>query len=83
MCKTNTSRDIFTYGTPESVGISSASLAAMYEELRDSRFLSHSFLVARHGRIVSEGYFAPFTKDSFQVEGYQYHPFDFEIPLAI
>lgn len=65
MCKTNTSRDIFTYGTPESVGISSAALADMFEELRDSRFLSHSFLVARHGRIVSEGYFAPFTKDSF------------------
>ena len=27
--------------------------------------------------------FYAFTKDSFKVEGYQYHPFDFEIPLAI
>ncbi len=27
--------------------------------------------------------FYAFTKNSFQVEDYQYHPFDFEIPLAI
>ncbi len=27
--------------------------------------------------------FYEFTKDSFTVEGYQYHPFDFEIPMAI
>ncbi len=27
--------------------------------------------------------FYAFTKDSFQVEGYQYHKFDFEIPMAI
>ena len=27
--------------------------------------------------------FYAFTKDSFKVEDYQYHPFDFEIPMAI
>ena len=27
--------------------------------------------------------FYSFTKNSFQVENYQYHPFDFEIPMAI
>ena len=27
--------------------------------------------------------FYAFTKNSFQVEDYQYHPFDFEIPMAI
>ena len=27
--------------------------------------------------------FYDFTKDSFELEGYQYHPFDFEIPMAI
>ena len=27
--------------------------------------------------------FYAFTKDSFRMEGYQYHPFDFEIPMAI
>ena len=27
--------------------------------------------------------FYQFTKDSFQVEDYRYHPFDFEIPMAI
>ena len=27
--------------------------------------------------------FYAFTKDSFKVENYQYHPFDFEIPMAI
>ena len=27
--------------------------------------------------------FYDFTKDSFKVEDYQFHPFDFEIPMAI
>ena len=27
--------------------------------------------------------FYAFTKDSFKVEDYQYHPFNFEIPMAI
>ena len=27
--------------------------------------------------------FYQFTKDSFKVENYQFHPFDFEIPMAI
>ena len=27
--------------------------------------------------------FYAFTKDSFKVEDYQFHPFDFEIPMAI
>ena len=27
--------------------------------------------------------FYQFTKDSFRLENYQYHPFDFEIPMAI
>ena len=27
--------------------------------------------------------FYQFTKNSFKVEDYQFHPFDFEIPMAI
>ena len=27
--------------------------------------------------------FYKFTKDSFKMENYQFHPFDFEIPMAI
>jgi thymidylate synthase len=27
--------------------------------------------------------FYAFTKDSFQMEGYRYHDFNFEIPMAI
>jgi thymidylate synthase len=27
--------------------------------------------------------FYQFTKDSFKMENYQFHPFDFEIPMAI
>ena len=27
--------------------------------------------------------FYDFTKDSFKMENYQFHPFDFEIPMAI
>ena len=46
--------------------------------------------------LENEGYDAPtfvmdksitdfyaFTKDSFRMENYQYHPFDFKIPMAI
>jgi thymidylate synthase len=27
--------------------------------------------------------FYDFTKNSFQMENYQFHPFDFDIPMAI
>ena len=27
--------------------------------------------------------FYAFTKDSFKMENYQFHPFEFEIPMAI
>ena len=48
------------------------------------------------GLLEKQGYAAPqfrmdesitdfyaFTKDAFSLENYQYHPFDFEIPMAI
>ena len=57
--------DIFSYGTPESVGLRSADMEAMFRELEKRRFGSHGLLVARGGRIVAEGYFSPFDKDTF------------------
>ena len=33
--------------------------------------------------IANEVDFYAFTKNSFSMENYRYHPFDFEIPMAI
>lgn len=57
--------DIFSYGTPESAGLSSKAVAKVYRKLVDLKFMSHSLVVARRGKVVSEGYFAPFEKDEF------------------
>lgn len=46
--------------TPESQGLDSAALAALYDYLATPGFNTDSVLVVRHGRIVSEGYAAPY-----------------------
>src|SRR5687767_4575077 len=46
--------------TPESQGISSADLAALVEYAIHTRI--DSLLVTRHGRIVAEAYFAPYSR---------------------
>lgn len=46
--------------TPESQGLDSAALAALYDFLATPAFHTDSVLVVRHGRIVSEGYAAPY-----------------------
>ena len=57
--------DIFRYATPESVGIPSARIEHLFRKLVHRRFLSHSLVVIRHGKIIGEGYFAPFQKNDF------------------
>ena len=49
---------------PEHMGISSASILRFLDRLDSTRVCMHSYALIRHGAIVSEGYWAPFTEDS-------------------
>ena len=46
--------------TPEAEGVSSAGILAFLEALRQSKHELHSLMVARHGRVVAEGWWAPY-----------------------
>lgn len=49
--------------TPESQGISSAGLQALLDE-QDARKLGmHGLMILRHGQVVAEGWWAPYTAD--------------------
>ena len=55
--------EVFTYASPESVGIPSAEIEACIRELEAQELYMHSFMVIRYGKIVAEGYWKPFDKD--------------------
>ena len=50
--------------TPESEGIPSERIVEFIEYLREVRANVHSFIIARHGNIIAEGYYKPFDKDT-------------------
>jgi len=47
--------------TPESQGISSAGLQAILDETDARQFGMHSIMIVRHGKVVAEGWWAPYT----------------------
>ena len=49
--------------TPESVGISSESLIRFYEEMRQNKLPLHNIILMRHGKVVMQGSWYPYTKD--------------------
>lgn len=51
---------------PEHMGISPVSILHFLERLEEYRLCMHSFVLVRHGAIVSEGYWAPYTAQSQQ-----------------
>ena len=51
----------FMRATPESQGIASQAIEAMLRDIRDAAADVHSMLVMRHGRLVFEHYFAPYS----------------------
>ncbi|MGD9559335.1 MAG: serine hydrolase domain-containing protein [Oscillospiraceae bacterium] len=54
--------------TPEAEGLSSGMLAGFYRAVAAAPQANpHALLVLRHGRVVSEGYFAPFRADVWHV----------------
>lgn len=53
---------------PEAEGLSSAELCAFYRRMASMPNANlHCLLVARHGKVISEGYFAPYRKDFWHV----------------
>ncbi len=50
--------------TPEQCGISSRDIRNMIEEWNENGFAMHSVLLARHGQICYEGYWAPFHREA-------------------
>ncbi len=49
--------------TPESVGIPSAAVTAMLEELYAQGIEMHSFMLLRHGKVCAEGAWKPYAMD--------------------
>lgn len=54
--------NVFERVSPESQGISSASIQKFIEEANKCDYEWHSFILMRHGKVVSEGYWEPFAK---------------------
>lgn len=46
--------------TPEAEGVSSQSILAFLEAVRQSKHELHSFMLVRHGRVVAEGWWSPY-----------------------
>ena len=47
-------------GTPEAGGISSAAVLAFLDAVAGSKHEFHSFMLARHGRVLAEGWWSPY-----------------------
>lgn len=46
--------------TPEAEGVSSAGILAFLEAVQHSKHELHGFMLARHGRVVAEGWWSPY-----------------------
>ncbi len=49
--------------TPEAEGMSSAGILAFLDAIAHSHYELHSLMVVRHGRVVAEGWWAPYGPD--------------------
>jgi len=55
---------VFKTGTPEEVGIASEDIQAFIERLEEEGLYMHSVLVIRNGKLVTEGYYKPYTRET-------------------
>lgn len=53
--------------TPEEQGVPSSYLADFYEAMSEKTLASHSIMVARHGKIIASGSFAPYREDIWHI----------------
>ncbi len=51
------------YASPESQGLRSEDVLEFIKNVEYQKINMHSFLIARNGKIITEGYFKPFDKD--------------------
>jgi hypothetical protein len=49
--------------TPESQGVSSAGILAFLDAIAQSKHEFHSFMMARHGQIIAEGWWSPYAPE--------------------
>lgn len=49
--------------TPEEQGLDSASILSMLQEIQKENLNIHSVLIVRHGYLVTEAYFPPYTRE--------------------
>ena len=49
--------------TPEAEGISSAGISALVDELEAKAYGVHSIMIVRHGHVVAEGWWGPYTAE--------------------
>jgi len=49
--------------TPEAQGVSSEGIVAFLDAIGSSKHEFHSFMMARHGRVVAEGWWSPYRPD--------------------
>lgn len=51
----------FSYARPEEMGISSKAIGAFLDAIEENKVEMHSFLLLRHGKVVSEGWWNPYA----------------------
>ncbi len=54
---------MFKKTSPESEGLSSANIVKFINTIEKRHAIMHSLLIMRHGKIITENYWAPFNKD--------------------
>ncbi len=55
---------LFEKATPEEVGIFSKDVRKLIQSFSDNGLYMHSLLIIRNGKLITEGYYAPFTRDT-------------------
>jgi CubicO group peptidase (beta-lactamase class C family) len=55
--------DGFPRARPESVGVSPAAITAYLDEMQAKNFEMHSFMLYRGGKVIAEGWWAPYRAD--------------------
>ena len=53
--------------TPESQGVPSDAILAMVRRWESSGCEPHSVMVVRHGRVLAQGWWAPYQRDGIQL----------------
>ncbi|MEZ4658000.1 MAG: serine hydrolase [Caldilineaceae bacterium] len=53
----------FPHSTPESQGVSSAAISTFIDGVHAQKLELHSLMLLRHGHVIAEGYWTPFSAD--------------------